>query len=84
MLALDAAVNMFEAIVHVVTADLCRCCYIMCISLSTNHWVLVEVIVGPACYSVEMHQIVKVSDLSPHPFLWGRKEEREGDSEGKM
>ena len=35
----------------------------------THHWVLTEVIVGPSCYCVQLHQVLKITYLMLHPFL---------------
>jgi len=35
----------------------------------TYHWILAQIIVCPSSYCVQLHQILKVTDLSLYPFL---------------
>ena len=40
----------------------------------TYHRVLTQIVVRSSCYCVELHQILKVTDLSLHPFLQKKRE----------
>ncbi len=34
-----------------------------------HHRILSQIVIRPSCYSVQLHQVVKVWDLPVHPFL---------------
>lgn len=36
---------------------------------NTHHRILAEVVVGPTCNCIQLHQVLKIGDLSLNPFL---------------
>jgi len=44
----------------------------VCVNV-THHRILSQIIIRPSCYSVQLHQVVKVRDFPVHPFLMTEK-----------